>query len=97
MFVRAQRRPQFESDRCYLDVYDRATGTKRTLFESPDLSVERLQGRADGSAVCFIATNHGEDNLFRLPLDSGGAPVAARGRAARIARRPSLGPDFAVF
>ena len=39
MIVRAQRRPQFESDRWYLDVYDRATGTKRTVFETPDLSV----------------------------------------------------------
>src|SRR4030095_7623699 len=39
MFVRAQRRPQFESDRWYVDIYDRATGTKKTLFESPDLSV----------------------------------------------------------
>jgi dipeptidyl aminopeptidase/acylaminoacyl peptidase len=33
MIVRAQRRPGFESDRWYLDVYDRATGAKRTVFE----------------------------------------------------------------
>ena len=29
MFVRAQRRAGFESDRWYLDAYDRSTGTKR--------------------------------------------------------------------
>ena len=39
VFVRAQRRPGFESDRWYLDAYDRATGAKRTVFETPDLSV----------------------------------------------------------
>ncbi len=32
LFVRAQRRPGFESDRWYLDAYDRSTGAKRTVF-----------------------------------------------------------------
>ena len=32
LFVRAQRRPGFESDRWYLDAYDRSTGTKRTVL-----------------------------------------------------------------
>src|SRR6185436_13036291 len=59
MFVRAQRRPQFESDRWYLDVYDRASGAKRTLFESPDFSVSDFKVAADGSAVAFIASNRG--------------------------------------
>ena len=36
----AQRRPNFESDRWYLDVIDVASGQRRTIFESPDLSVE---------------------------------------------------------
>ncbi len=38
--VRAQRRAGFEGDRWYLDVYDRATGLKKTVFETPDLSVD---------------------------------------------------------
>jgi len=73
MFVRAQRRAGFESDRWYLERYDTSTWTRRTLFESPDLSVNDFKVAADGNAVAFIATNHGEDNLFRFALDGGGA------------------------
>ena len=73
MFVRAQRRPGFESDRWYIDVYDTSTWQKRTLFDSPDLSVDDFKVAADGSAVAFIAANHAESNLFRLALDHGGA------------------------
>jgi dipeptidyl aminopeptidase/acylaminoacyl peptidase len=98
MFVRAQRRPGFESDRWYIDVYDRRSGAKRTLFESPDLSVSDFKVAADGSAVAFIAANHGEDNLFRLALDSGGPSGAPQ----QITKGGSVsafdfGPDFAVF
>ncbi len=35
ILVRAQRRPTFEADRWYLDLYDRKTKAKRTLFEEP--------------------------------------------------------------
>jgi dipeptidyl aminopeptidase/acylaminoacyl peptidase len=73
MFVRAQRRPGFESDRWYIDVYDTSTWQKRTLFETPDLSVSDFKVAADGSAVAFIAANKAEDNLFRLALDGSGA------------------------
>jgi len=73
MFVRAQRRPGFESDRWYIDVYDTSTWQKRTLFETPDLSVSDFKVAADGSAVAFIASNKAEDNLFRLALDGRGA------------------------
>ena len=98
MFVRAQRRPQFESDRWYLDVYDRASGAKRTLFETPDLSVADFKVAADGSAIAFIASNRGEDHLYRLPLDSGGAA----GPPQQITKGGSIsafefGPDFAVL
>ena len=72
MFVRAQRRPGFESDRWYIDVYDTSTWQKRTLFETPDLSVSDFKVAADGSAVAFIASNKAEDNLFRLALDGSG-------------------------
>jgi dipeptidyl aminopeptidase/acylaminoacyl peptidase len=74
MIVRAQRRPQFESDRFYLDVYDRATGAKRTVFETPDLSVSDFIVSRDGTTVFFTATSKGTDNLYSVPL-SGGAPV----------------------
>jgi dipeptidyl aminopeptidase/acylaminoacyl peptidase len=98
MIVRAQRRAGFESDRWYLDVYDRATGTKRTLFESPDLSVSDFKVAPDGSAVAFIASSRGEDRLYRLPLDSGGAagapqPMTKGGAVSAF----DFGPDFAVY
>src|SRR4029453_12594766 len=98
MFVRAQRRPQFESDRWYIDIYDRASGAKRTLFESPDLSVNDFKVAPDGSAVAFIATSKGEDNLFRVPLDGGGAsgppePLTKGGSVNAF----DFGPDFAMF
>ena len=98
MFVRAQRRAGFESDRWYLDVYDRASGAKRTLFESPDLSVNDFKVAADNSAIAFIATNKGEDNLFRIPLDSGGAA----GRPEQITKGGSVsafdfGASFAIM
>ena len=98
MFVRAQRRAQFESDRWYLDVYDRATGAKRTLFETPDLSVSDFKVAPDGSAIAFIASNRGEDILYRLPLDGGGAagppqPLTKGGSVSAF----EFGADFAVL
>ena len=51
MIVRAQRRPGFESDRSYLDVYDTATWTKRTVFETPDLSVSDFALSKDGRTI----------------------------------------------
>jgi len=97
LFVRAQRRPQFESDRFYIDVYDRAAGTKRTLMETTDLSISDFKVAADGSAIAFVAANHGEDNLFRLPLDGGRATAAPQQltKGGSIAAF-DFGPDFAV-
>jgi dipeptidyl aminopeptidase/acylaminoacyl peptidase len=98
MIVRAQRRPGFESDRWYLDIYNRATGAKRTLFESPDLSVSDFRIAPDGSAVAFIASSRGEDRLYRLPLDGGGAAGApealTKGGAVSAF---DFGPNFAVY
>lgn len=73
MIVRAQRRPGFESDRWYLDVYDRATGSRRTIFDTPDLSVSDYGLSADGTTIFFTATEAGADNLYEVPL-SGGTP-----------------------
>jgi dipeptidyl aminopeptidase/acylaminoacyl peptidase len=94
MIVRAQRRPGFESDRWYLDVYDRATGAKRTVFETPDLSVTDFTLSKDGSTIVFTASSNAADNLYRVPL-AGGAPVEiTHGGSISSAQ---LGPDFAVF
>ena len=66
LFVRAQRRPGFESDRWYLDAYDRATGAQRTLFETPDLSVERLSRcRPTARSIWFTAAQDGRREPLR--------------------------------
>lgn len=74
MIVRAQRRAGFESDRWYLDVYDRASGARRTVFETPDLSVSDYTLSQDGRTIYFTASTNGTDNLYSVPL-AGGAPV----------------------
>jgi dipeptidyl aminopeptidase/acylaminoacyl peptidase len=73
ILVRAQRRPTFEGDRFYLDLYDRKTKAKKTLFEDPDLSVEEFCLSPDGRNVYFTADDEGRRDLFEVSL-SGGAP-----------------------
>ena len=94
LIVRAQRRPGFESDRWYLDVYDRSTGNRRTVFETPDLSVSDFRVSRDGRSIVFTASDHGTDNLYQVPFD-GGAPqrIAAGGSISS----PGLADTFAVF
>jgi dipeptidyl aminopeptidase/acylaminoacyl peptidase len=94
MIVRAQRRPGFESDRWYLDVYDRASGARRTVFETPDLSVSDYTLSKDGATVVFTATSHAADNLYRVPLAGGTPQQVAEGGTISA---PQIGPDFAVF
>jgi dipeptidyl aminopeptidase/acylaminoacyl peptidase len=73
LIVRAQRRAGFESDRWYLDVYDRLNNTKRTVFETPDLSVSEFTLSPDGQTIFFTASSQATVNLYRVPF-SGGAP-----------------------
>ena len=94
MIVRAQRRAGFESDRWHLDVYDRVTGTKRTVFETPDLSVSDFALSKDGATIVFTASSKGTDNLYRVPLGGGAPQEVAKGGSISSAR---IGPDFAVF
>ena len=79
--VRSQRRPNFESDRWYLDVYDASGGKPRTVFETPDLSVEDFALTPDGRTIVFSAQDRGVVNIYSVPM-AGGAPKAiARGGA----------------
>ena len=79
LIVRAQRRPGFESDRWYLDVYDRETGAKRTVFDTPDLSVNDFVLSRDGRDIFFTATSQGSDNIYRVPLAGGAPRLVAKG------------------
>jgi len=92
--VRAQRRAGFEADRWYLDGYDRASGTKRTLFTTPDLSVDDFKFTPDGKTIWFIAVRDGTENLYTMPA-AGGTPTLAVQGGAVSAFQPANG--FAVF
>jgi dipeptidyl aminopeptidase/acylaminoacyl peptidase len=94
VFVRAQRRPGFESDRWYVDAYDRASGARRTLFEAPDLSVDDYTLAKDGKTIWFTAGQDGRENLFVVPA-AGGAPARhVEGGAITAAQ---AGDGFVVF
>ena len=92
--VRAQRRPGFESDRWYLDVYDVKTGARRTVFETPDLSVADFRFAPDGASIWFTAAKDAAEHLYVVPT-AGGAPkqVAKGGAIASI--QPGAG--FVVY
>ncbi len=93
IFVRAQRRPGFESDRWYIDAYDRATGTKRTVFQTPDISVGDYALSPDGSTIWFTAAQQGREDLFTVPV-SGGVPRQLTSAGSFASPRPAAG--FAV-
>ena len=92
--VSAQRRAGFESDRWYIDLYNLATGSKRTLFESPDISVEEFTFSSNGRSIFFTASQMGTLNLYVIPV-SGGAPkpVTKGGSISQL----QAGPDFIGF
>ena len=94
IFVRAQRRPGFESDRWYLDAYARDGGTKRTLFTAPDLSVGEYGLSPDGASVWFTASQQGREDLFTVPAP-GGTPARVLQGGSISSVRPGAG--FAVF
>ena len=92
--VSAQRRAGFESDRWYIDLYNLATGSKRTLFESPDISVEEFTFSSNGRSIFFTASEKGTLNLYVIPV-SGGVPklVTKGGSITQL----QAGPDFILF
>jgi len=92
--VRSQRRAGFEADRWYLDVYDRASGAKRTLFESPDLSVDDFKFSPDGKTIWFTAAQNAAANLFTVPLAGGTPTLIAKGGAIGEVQP---GNGFAVY
>lgn len=98
MIVRAQRRPGFESDRWYLDVYDLANGTRRTVFETADLSVSDFSLSGDGAMIYFIAASNATDALYRVPLEARDPRpelMQTEGEAGSIAAA-QIARDFAV-
>ena len=94
LFVLAQRRPGFESDRWYLDAYDVEKGTKRTLFTQPDISIAEYTLAPDGGSIWFTAGEKARTSLFSVPM-AGGQPkrVLTTGSIAGV----QAGRDFLTF
>jgi dipeptidyl aminopeptidase/acylaminoacyl peptidase len=94
IYVRAQRRAGFESDRWYIDAYDRASGARRTVFETPDLSVGGFTLSNDGRSIWFTAAQKGRQHLFTVPSAGGTPRLVAEGGAISSV---GAGDGFAVF
>src|ERR1051326_6200482 len=92
--ILAQRRAGFESDRWYINLYDRATGSKRTLFESTDISVDELVFSRDGRTSFFTANDKGLANLYSVPLSGATPKLVTKGGTINQLR---AGPDFILF
>lgn len=92
--TRSQRRPNFESDRWYLEVFDVATGQHRPVFESPDLSVEDFAVVPGGRSIVFTAQDRGVVNIYSVDLPTGTPRVVARGGAMAGLKAAR---DFVVF
>jgi dipeptidyl aminopeptidase/acylaminoacyl peptidase len=91
--MRSQRRPGFESDRWYLDIVDVAGGQRRTVFDTPDLSVENFAFTNDGQAILFTAQDRGVVNVYAVAYPSGTPRLVARGGAFTAI---AAGPEFAL-
>ena len=94
IFVRAQRRAGFEADRWYLDAYDVASGAKRTVFQTPDISVGDYTLSQDGATIWFTAGDHARENVFVVPAGGGTAKRVLEGGAISSVRP---GAGFVVF
>jgi dipeptidyl aminopeptidase/acylaminoacyl peptidase len=94
LYVRAQRRAGFESDRWFIDAYDRATGAKRTIFTTPDLSVGDMSVSADGQTIWFTAGQNAREHLFSVPAAGGVPKRVVEGGAVSSAR---VAQNFVAF
>ena len=79
--VRSQRRPGFEADRWYLDVYDRTTHAKRTVFTTPDLSVDDYRIIDAGKMIVFTAAEKATANIYVVAFGGGVPKKLASGGA----------------
>jgi dipeptidyl aminopeptidase/acylaminoacyl peptidase len=92
--TRSQRRAGFEADRRWLEAWDVASKSKRTVFTEPDLSVDEFVLSKDGKTVYFTAESGGRRNLYEVPLAGGTPKELKRGGAIGSL---SVGNGFLVF
>ena len=93
--TRSQRRAGFEADRWYLDAYDRATGQKHTIFETPDLSVDDFHFSPDGVTIWFTANSGATENLYTIPVRGGAPKLIVQGGAVGAFAVDNAGAVFA--
>jgi dipeptidyl aminopeptidase/acylaminoacyl peptidase len=67
----AMARPQYESDRTRIVLYDRATKKKKILAESWDRSPQEIVFSADGKTIYTHANNLGNNAIFSIDVASG--------------------------
>jgi dipeptidyl aminopeptidase/acylaminoacyl peptidase len=92
--TRSQRRAGFEADRFWLEVWDVAARTKRTVFTEPDLSVDEFCLSRDGKTVYFTAEKDARRDVFEVSLAGGTPKLLKRGGAIGNLQ---AGPGFLVF
>jgi dipeptidyl aminopeptidase/acylaminoacyl peptidase len=68
---RSQVTPGFESDRWRLMLYDRKTGTARSVTEKQDSLVQGFTFSRDGKTIFFVSDTLGVQPIFSLDIASG--------------------------
>ena len=94
LYVLAQRRAGYESDRWYLDAYDVQSASKRTLFTTPDISIGGFTLGTDDSTIWFTADRNAKTSVFTVPA-AGGEPRQVLQGGSISSLQPASG--FIVF
>src|SRR2546423_7891480 len=68
---RSQATPGFESDRFRLMLYDRKTGTARSLSESLDSWVDEFTFAPDSKTIYLTAEERGRSPIYSVPVTGG--------------------------
>jgi dipeptidyl aminopeptidase/acylaminoacyl peptidase len=80
-----QRTPAYESDRIRLALYDRRSGTSKSLTDSFDNWVGDFSWARDSKSIFFTAQVGGESPLYRVDVATGAiAQIAAAGTIDRF-------------
>ena len=69
----AMQRPGFEADRQQVMIYDRRTGSHRSLTADLDRSARGLLWAPDGKSLYFLADDKGYYTIWRVSLSGGDA------------------------
>ena len=70
----SQKKPEYESDRWRLMLYDRAGGTHTEVAESFDRSVDEIVWSRDSKEIYFTATSEAEQPIYEISAAPGSAP-----------------------